>query len=114
MAFVEELSWRGLCHQATDPALGERMQREPMTVYIGFDQTSDSLHWGTLLQILALMRAQRAGHRPIAVVGGATGMIGDPSGKSEERKFLSEDELERNVLGIRRQLERFLDFSGEG
>jgi tyrosyl-tRNA synthetase len=105
------LTWRGLVHQSTDPGLAERMRKERMTLYIGFDPTADSLHVGSLLQILALMRAQRAGHRPIAVVGGATGMIGDPSGKSEERKFLSEEDLSRNVEGIRKQLQRFLDFS---
>jgi tyrosyl-tRNA synthetase len=90
------------------------MREQRFTLYIGFDPTSDSLHVGSLLQILALMRAQRAGHRPIAVVGGATGMIGDPSGKSEERRFLSEEDLAGNVAGIRKQLERFLDFSGDG
>src|SRR6476661_7437095 len=114
MSFVDELTWRGLVHQKTDEQLASLMSKEPWTVYIGFDPTADSLHVGSLLQILALMRAQRAGHRPIAVVGGATGMIGDPSGKSEERKFLSESELEKNVAGIRAQLERFLDFSAGG
>src|SRR5205823_5015635 len=92
MSFVDELSWRGLVHQVSDPSLAARMRSERLTLYSGFDPTSDSLHVGNLLQILALMRAQRGGHRPIAVVGGATGMIGDPSGKSEERKFLPEEE----------------------
>ena len=111
MSFVGELTWRGLVSQSTDPALADKMRAEPFTVYAGFDPTADSLHVGSLLPILALRRAQLAGHRPIAVVGGATGMVGDPSGKSEERKLLSVDDLERNVVGIRRQLGRFLDFS---
>jgi tyrosyl-tRNA synthetase len=112
--FLEELAWRGLVHQQSDPALAERM-REPMTLYIGFDPTAPSLHIGSLLQILALRRAQDAGHKPIAVVGGATGLIGDPSGKAEERKLLSVDDLERNVTGIGADLARFLDFgSGAG
>src|SRR5205814_850128 len=80
--------------------------------YIGFDPTADSLHVGSLLPVLGLMRLQRAGHLPIAVVGGGTGMIGDPSGKASERTMLSREQIEANVAGLRRQLERFLDFSG--
>jgi tyrosyl-tRNA synthetase len=103
-----------LLQQSTDPALEDILQAGPMTLYAGFDPTADSLHVGSLVPILTLRRAQLAGHRPIALVGGATGMIGDPSGKTEERKLLSIEELERNVAGIRRQLERFLDFKAGG
>src|SRR5262245_24897115 len=111
MSFVEELSWRGLIHQTTDARLGELMQKEPFSLYIGFDPTAPTLHVGSLLQILVLMRAAKAGHRPIAVVGGATGMIGDPSGKSEERKLLDEETLAAHVAGLKQTLSRFLDFS---
>ena len=114
MGFVEELAWRGLVQQKTDEQLGALMQKEPFTLYCGFDPTAPSLHVGSLLPIATLMRAQRAGHRPIAVVGGATGMVGDPSGKSEERKLLGADDIERNLVGIRSQLERFIDFGGSG
>jgi tyrosyl-tRNA synthetase len=110
MPFVEELAWRGLVHQKTDEALAAKMNAERFTLYCGFDPTAPSLHVGNLLQILGLVRAQRAGHRAIAVVGGATGMVGDPSGKSAERKLMPRDELERNLASIRRELERFLDF----
>ena len=111
MSFVAELSWRGLVHQLTDPTLEAKLAAGPQTIYCGFDPTSDSMHVGNLVPILALVRAQKAGHRPIAVVGGATGMIGDPSGKSTERNLLDEAQLEKNVAGIRKQLERFVDFS---
>jgi tyrosyl-tRNA synthetase len=114
MSLVPELRWRGLVHQLTDPALEALLGGGSEAIYVGFDPTADSLHVGSLIPILALMRAQRAGHRPIAVVGGATGMIGDPSGKSAERNLLDEAQLQRNVDGIRRQLERFLDFSPAG
>ena len=117
MSFVEELTWRGLLMQHTDPELPTRMGAERFTVYCGFDPTADSLHVGSLIPILSLMRVQRAGHRPIALVGGATGMVGDPSGKSEERKLLDPETLEKNLAGIRGQLGRFLDFgkgAGEG
>jgi tyrosyl-tRNA synthetase len=114
MSFVEELIWRGLLHNSTDPELAAKMRAEPFTLYIGFDPTSDSLHVGSLLPLLALMRAQRAGHKPIALVGGATGMVGDPSGKTEERKLLSREDLQRNVDGLRKQIGRFLDFSPAG
>ncbi len=113
MSLISELKWRGLVHQLTDPALDARLEK-PHTIYAGFDPTADSLHIGHLVPISALVRAQRAGHRPIAVVGGATGMIGDPSGKSQERNLLDEAQLERNVAGIRGQLERFLDFGAGG
>src|SRR5260221_539584 len=110
-SFIAEMSWRGLVHQSSDDKLEAWMSQAPVTGYAGFDPTADSLHLGHLLPIFALRRLQLAGHRPIAVVGGATGMIGDPSGKSEERNFLSEDALAANVAGIRAQLERFLDFA---
>ncbi len=112
MSFVEELTWRGLLSQVTDPKLSSKMASEKMVGYAGFDPTADSLHVGSLLPALALRRLQLAGHTPIAVVGGATGMIGDPSGKSEERNFLSEEQLQKNVAGVRAQLERFVDFGG--
>jgi tyrosyl-tRNA synthetase len=106
----EELTWRGLVHQVTDPALADVLARERVVAYIGFDPTSDSLTLGNLLGIVTLMRLQRAGHRPIALAGGGTGMIGDPSGKAEERQLLTPDVLAANLAAIRSQLERFLDF----
>ncbi len=114
MNLVEELRWRGLVHQLTDPSLSDKLAASSHKIYCGFDPTAESLHVGSLIPILALMRAQRAGHKPIAVVGGATGMIGDPSGKSAERNLLDEEQLEKNVAGIRRQLERFIDFAPGG
>ena len=106
-----DLTWRGLIHQTTDDKnLPEWLNAKPRTLYIGFDPTADSLHVGSLLQLMLLRRFQRAGHRPIALVGGATGMIGDPSGKSEERNLLSVDSLRANVVGIERQMRQFLDF----
>ncbi len=110
MSFIEELSWRGLVQQSTDPELDAKMRAEPFTLYVGVDPSADSMHVGHLLPILGLARAQRAGHNPIAVVGGATGMIGDPSFKAEERKLLSRDDIDRNVAGLRKQISRFLDF----
>ncbi|HEY8469505.1 MAG TPA: tyrosine--tRNA ligase [Longimicrobiales bacterium] len=111
--FFEDLEARGLVHGATEGARELFAGTERVTGYIGFDPTSDSLHVGSLLQILALVRLQRAGHRPIALVGGGTGMIGDPSGKTTERQLLTREQVEQNVEGIRAQLARFLDFSGE-
>lgn len=109
---LDDLRWRGLVHQTTDDAgLPAWLQREPRTLYVGFDPTADSLHAGSMLPLLLLRRFQKAGHRPLALVGGATGMIGDPSGKSEERKLLDVDQLRANVEGQRRQIERVLDFS---
>jgi len=109
MSFVEELRWRGLIHDLT-PGTEDLLKKEKITGYIGFDPTADSLHIGSLVQIILLMHLQRHGHNPIALVGGATGMIGDPSFKSEERKMLSEDVLNKNVAGIEAQLRKFLDF----
>jgi len=106
-----ELAWRGLIQQTTDDAfLPDWLASGSRTLYAGFDPTAESLHVGSLIPLLTLRRFQRAGHRPIAVVGGATGMIGDPSGKSEERNLLDRDALARNVAGLERQMRRFLDF----
>ena len=106
-----ELTWRELINQTTDDAnLPAWLMEEPRTVYAGFDPTADSLHVGHLMGVMALRRFQLAGHRPIALVGGATGMVGDPSGKSEERNLLSVDILEANVAAVKEQLARFLDF----
>jgi tyrosyl-tRNA synthetase len=113
MSIFSDLTWRGLIHQSTAPDhLPGWLDSGSRTLYCGFDPTSDSLHVGSLLPALILRRFQKAGHRPIALVGGATGMIGDPSGKSEERNLLSVDQLRANVEGIGKQLEQFLDFSG--
>src|SRR3990170_827979 len=111
--FLDDLRWRGLIRQTTDDAgLAAWLEAKPRVVYAGFDPTADSLHVGSLLPLLLLRRFQRAGHKPIAVVGGATGMIGDPSGKSQERNLLSKESLDANVAGLRAQMERFLDFEG--
>src|SRR3954466_7148115 len=108
---LDDLRWRNLVHQTTDDAgLAAWLAERPRAVYAGFDPTADSLHVGHLLPLLMLRRFQLAGHTPIAVVGGATGMIGDPSGKSTERNLLSKAELDRNVAGMREQMRRFLDF----
>lgn len=111
MDILEELQWRSLIHQSTDrEQLAALLASGPQTVYIGFDPTADSLHIGSMLQLMLLRRFQAAGHRPIALVGGATGMIGDPSGKSEERQLLSPEQLAANVAGLEKQLRQFLDF----
>jgi tyrosyl-tRNA synthetase len=108
---VDELRWRGLVHQTTDDAgLPGWLSVASRTVYAGFDPTADSLHVGHLVALMILRRFQKAGHKPIALVGGATGMIGDPSGKSEERNLLSLETLESNVAAMSRQMRRFLDF----
>jgi len=110
---IAELSWRGLIHQTTDDAnLQSWLNAASRTLYAGFDPTADSLHVGSLMPLMILRRFQKAGHRPIALVGGATGMIGDPSGKSEERKLLDVDTLRENVAGIEAQVRMLLDFDG--
>ncbi|MBV8464205.1 MAG: tyrosine--tRNA ligase, partial [Acidimicrobiales bacterium] len=111
---ADDLQFRGLVHQVSDPELLVRLDGAPLVAYSGFDPSADSLHVGHLLQLCDLRRLQEAGHRPIALAGGATGLIGDPGGKSEERNLLSEDQVRANLEGVRPQLERFLDFSGEG
>lgn len=110
MNVLDELRWRGLLHDSTE-GLESALAAGPLTAYIGFDPTAPSLHAGSLLTILGLARLQRHGHRPIALVGGGTGLIGDPSGKSQERNLLTLEQTAANADGIRRQLERFLDFS---
>ena len=109
MNLIEDLRWRGMI-QDIMPGTEEQLKKEMTTGYIGFDPTADSLHIGSLVPILLLVHFQKAGHKPIALVGGATGMVGDPSGKSEERNLLSEDILQKNVAGVKAQLEKFLDF----
>jgi tyrosyl-tRNA synthetase len=108
--FLAELRWRGMLHQMTD-GLAERLARGPISAYVGFDPTADSLHAGHLIPIFGLIHLQRSGSRPVALVGGGTGMIGDPSGRSAERNLLDADTLERNAQAIREQLARFLDFT---
>src|SRR5689334_15500456 len=109
MGLIEELRWRGMI-QDIMPGTEEQLNKEMTSAYIGFDPTADSLHIGSLVPILLLVHLQRAGHKPIALVGGATGMVGDPSGKSEERNLLSEETLRHNQEGVRKQLEMFLGF----
>jgi tyrosyl-tRNA synthetase len=108
-SLIEELKWRGMI-QDIMPGTEEQLAKEMTSGYIGFDPTSDSLHIGSLVPILLLVHLQKAGHKPFALVGGATGMVGDPSGKSEERNLLSEDVLHHNLTCVKRQLEKFLDF----
>ncbi|RYG48865.1 MAG: tyrosine--tRNA ligase, partial [Chitinophagaceae bacterium] len=110
MSLIGELKWRGML-QDVMPGTDEQLKKEMTTGYIGFDPTADSLHIGSLVPIILLVHLQRAGHKPIALVGGATGMIGDPSGKSQERNLLNEEDLAKNVNGIRKQLEKYLDFN---
>ena len=107
--FVQELQWRGLLHDLM-PDTESFLSSTPTKGYIGFDPTADSLHIGSLVQIIILMHFQKAGHTPIVLVGGATGMIGDPSGKSNERNLLDQQTLEKNCRGIQTQLEQFLNF----
>ena len=109
-SFLEELEWRGMLHQVT-PEVDEHLNKSSRIGYIGFDPTSDSMHIGNLVQIMILIHFQRYGHKPIALIGGATGMIGDPSGKSSERKLLDQKKLEENSLGLKKQFLKFLDFS---
>src|SRR5687767_14214207 len=109
MDLYNELAWRGMVYDTTE-GLREIIARDSLTGYIGFDPTAASLHVGSLLPVMALARMQRCGHSPIALVGGGTGLIGDPSGKATERTLLDAEQVDRNVAGIRTQLERFLDF----
>ena len=106
---IKELQWRGMI-QDIMPGTEEQLNKEMTSAYVGFDPTADSLHIGSLVPILLLVHLQKAGHKPIALVGGATGMVGDPSGKSEERNMLSEEDLNKNVIGVRNQLMQFLNF----
>jgi tyrosyl-tRNA synthetase len=110
---VEELKWRGLYHDSM-PGTEEQLINEVTTAYIGFDPTADSLHIGSMVQIILLLHLKNFGHKPIALVGGATGMIGDPSGKSDERNLLTEEQLAKNVAGIKSVLSQFLDFNETG
>ena len=108
---IHELSWRGLIHQMTSPeTLADWLKEKPRTVYVGFDPTADSLHVGHLVALMNLRRFQQFGHRPIALAGGATGMIGDPSGKSEERNLLTKEQIEENIKGVEKQFRNFLRF----
>lgn len=109
MNLIEELRWRGMLQDIV-PGTEEQLKKEMTSGYIGFDPTSDSLHIGSLVQILLLVHLQKAGHKPIVLVGGATGMVGDPSGKNEERNLLDEKTLSHNLKGIQKQLEKYLDF----
>lgn len=109
MNLIEELRWRGMI-QDIMPGTEEQLKKEMTAAYIGFDPTAESLHIGSLVPILLLVHLQKAGHKPVALVGGATGMVGDPSGKSEERNLLDEATLNRNIAGVKSQLEKFLDF----
>ena len=112
MNFVEELKWRGMIHQMM-PGTEELLMKEQVSAYVGIDPTADSLHIGHLCGVMMLRHLQRCGHKPIALVGGATGMIGDPSGKSQERNLLNEDTLRHNVACIQKQLAHFLDFESD-
>ena len=109
MNLIEELRWRGMIRDIM-PGTEDQLNKEMTTAYIGFDPTAESLHIGSLVPILLLVHLQKAGHKPIALIGGATGMVGDPSGKSEERNLLDETTLNRNIAGVKSQLEKFLDF----
>ena len=109
MDFIEELTWRGMIHDIM-PGTKEALSKGMCCGYIGFDPTADSLHIGSLVQIMTLVHFQRAGHKPLALVGGATGMVGDPSGKSQERNLLDKETLNHNIKGVREQLAHFLSF----
>src|SRR5689334_24358102 len=108
-SLLDELSWRGMVYQHTD-GLADALATGEITAYVGFDPTASSLHVGHLVPIMGLVHLQRSGHRPIALVGGGTGLIGDPSGKAAERALLSVEVVDEHVRAIRAQLERFLDF----
>src|SRR6266478_9924648 len=111
MSILEELQWRGLLADCTDPeALAKRLSEGPITLYCGFDPTADSLHVGSMVPLLTLRRFQLMGHHPIPLAGGATGSIGDPSGKTQERQLLTREVFAANIAGIKEQLKRLLDF----
>ena len=110
--FIEELEWRGMIHTIM-PGAKEQLEKEMTTAYLGIDPTADSLHIGHLVGVMILKHFQMCGHRPIALVGGATGMIGDPSGKSQERNLLDEETLRRNQEAIKRQLAKLIDFDSD-
>ena len=112
MDFINELKWRGMIHDIM-PGTEQQFKKEMTSAYIGFDPTADSLHIGSLVQIMTLVHLQRCGHKPIALVGGATGMVGDPSGKSKERNLLDEITLNKNLVAVENQLKKFLDFENE-
>ena len=112
MTLIDELKWRGMIHDIM-PGTEEQFSKEMTIAYSGFDPTSDSLHIGNLVQIMLLKHLQRNGHKPIVLVGGATGMVGDPSGKSKERNLLDQKTLIKNLNAIQGQLEKFLDFNSE-
>jgi len=107
---IQELNWRGLVHQTTDDKLQPWLNEKMRTVYAGFDPTADSLHVGNLMPLMLLRRFQKAGHRPIVLAGGATGMIGDPTGKSAERNLLTPEQLQKNLDAVMGQLKSILDF----
>ena len=109
MTLYDEFLWRGLIYDATE-GLADLFANERVTAYIGFDPTASSLHVGSLMTVMGLARLQRFGHAPVAIVGGGTGMIGDPSGKSQERSLLTLEQIDANLAGIRLQLAQFLDF----
>src|SRR5438552_14234694 len=109
MNLFDEYKWRGMLHEAT-PELRDVLAKEKVTGYIGFDPSAPSLHVGSLLPVMGLARLQKLGHTPIAIAGGGTGLIGDPSGKTKERQLLTLPQVEENLVGIKEQLSRFLDF----
>src|SRR5512140_3660616 len=110
-SIYDEVQWRGLLNDATEPdKLQERLATGPITLYCGFDPSAESLHVGNLVPLLGLRRFQKYGHKPIALAGGATGLIGDPSGKATERQLLTREGLESNIAGVKEQLRRLLDF----
>src|SRR5215813_11672990 len=112
MNLYDEFQWRGMIHEAT-PELRDVLAKEKLTAYIGFDPSASSLHVGSLLPVMGLARLQRFGHTPIAIAGGGTGLIGDPSGKTKERQLLTNEQAEENLVGIKEQLSHFLDFDAK-